>query len=133
MTENAKEQLEHLSEIKEMMKESSQFLSLSGLSGVFAGIFALAGAALVWTDFFDLVAPESIGSQRISYPAEGVAIWARVAFLLIVGVGVLFSSLLMGFILTARKAKKSGRKLFETAAKKLLLNLFIPLFFGGIF
>ncbi len=42
------EQLEALNEIRSMMERSSRFISLSGLSGVSAGIFALAGAALVY-------------------------------------------------------------------------------------
>ena len=49
MEDKTKEHLEQLSEIRDMMKESTQFLSLSGMSGVFAGILALVGAALVWT------------------------------------------------------------------------------------
>ena len=36
MTEK-EEQLGHLSEIKNMMEKSSRFLSLSGLTGIFAG------------------------------------------------------------------------------------------------
>ncbi len=134
MADKTKEQLEHLSEIREMMKESSQFLSLSGLSGVFAGIFALAGAAIVWTDFFALVSWESIGSRRLA-SAEYIhaTIWDRAGFLLLVGAGVLIASLITGFLLTAAKAKKNNRKLFDGAARKLLLNLFIPLFFGGVF
>ena len=37
--------IEQIQEIKKMMQQSSRFISLSGLSGVFAGFFALAGAA----------------------------------------------------------------------------------------
>ena len=39
-----KNYLNDLKEIKEMMSKSSQFISLSGLSGVLAGIYALIGA-----------------------------------------------------------------------------------------
>src|SRR4051812_5855825 len=39
-----KEHLENLSQIRSMMERSSRFISLSGLSGIFAGIFALIGA-----------------------------------------------------------------------------------------
>ena len=42
-----KNYLEDLNEIKNIMNRSSQFLSLSGLSGIFAGIYALVGAAIV--------------------------------------------------------------------------------------
>ena len=39
---------EDLQAIREIMERSSKFLSLSGLSGVFAGICALIGAAVAW-------------------------------------------------------------------------------------
>ncbi|MFT6707509.1 MAG: hypothetical protein ACJATF_002355, partial [Flavobacteriales bacterium] len=42
------EHLETLSEIRSLMERSSRFISLSGLSGVAAGIFALLGAAMVY-------------------------------------------------------------------------------------
>lgn len=40
--------LETLSEIRSLMERSSRFISLSGLSGVAAGVFALIGAAAVY-------------------------------------------------------------------------------------
>ena len=43
--ESKSEYFEDLRIIKKVMEESSRFLSLSGLSGLFAGIIALAGAA----------------------------------------------------------------------------------------
>ena len=42
------EHLETLSEIRSLMERSSRFISLSGLSGVAAGVFALMGAAMVY-------------------------------------------------------------------------------------
>ena len=42
--EQQNQPLEDIRIIKKIMEESSRFLSLSGLSGVAAGIFALAGA-----------------------------------------------------------------------------------------
>ena len=105
MEDKTKEHLEQLSEIRDMMKESTQFLSLSGMSGVFAGILALVGAALVWTDFFEMVSPgyfDDISARN------GLLNWKmviKVGYLLVVGCGVLAASLLVGFILTAQKQK----------------------------
>src|ERR1041385_7275957 len=42
--ENTNEQLQQIKEIRNIMERSSRFISLSGLSGVFAGFFALVGA-----------------------------------------------------------------------------------------
>ena len=43
---STREHLEHLSEIRDLMERSSKFLSLSGLSGIVAGIAALLGAGV---------------------------------------------------------------------------------------
>lgn len=40
--------IDDLKEIRSMMEKSSRFISLSGLSGVSAGIIALAGAVMAW-------------------------------------------------------------------------------------
>ena len=44
--------LDDISDIKDIMQRSSKFLSLSGLSGVLAGIYALAGAILAYYTVF---------------------------------------------------------------------------------
>ena len=45
--ENKSESIEDIRTIRKLMEESTRFLSLSGLSGIFAGIFAIAGALLL--------------------------------------------------------------------------------------
>lgn len=40
--------LAEIKEIRKMMEESSRFLSLSGLSGVLVGIYALFGAFMAF-------------------------------------------------------------------------------------
>jgi len=46
---------------------------------------------------------------------------------------VLALSLITGFVLTQRKAKKSGQKMWDSTARRLLFNLSIPLVAGGLF
>jgi predicted lysophospholipase L1 biosynthesis ABC-type transport system permease subunit len=41
-------ELEDIKAIRQMMEKSSKFLSLSGLSGILAGITAIAGAAFAY-------------------------------------------------------------------------------------
>src|SRR4051812_30924846 len=43
------EQLDTLQDIKQMMERSSRFISLSGWSGIAAGVCALAGAAWAYS------------------------------------------------------------------------------------
>ena len=40
--------LQDLTEIRSIMERSSRFISLSGLSGVFAGMFALVGSYIAY-------------------------------------------------------------------------------------
>ena len=44
---DSQKQLEHLAEMRSLMERSTRFLSLSGLSGVWAGGCALVGAFFV--------------------------------------------------------------------------------------
>lgn len=109
---------ETLSEIKHLMERSSRFISLSGLSGILAGIYALMGAlAAYW--------------YRLGYMHEDSREMLR--FLLIDAILVLILAVGTGILLTTRKAKKDGNSIFDSTAKKLIINLSIPLLTGGIF
>ena len=46
-----REHLQQLSEIRSLMDRSSRFISLSGFSGVFAGLYAIAGAMVAYYRF----------------------------------------------------------------------------------
>jgi hypothetical protein len=116
---------ETLTEIRHLMERSSRFISLSGFSGVFAGVYALLGAAAA----FYYLGSASPGSTYFdnTHRSDAVLFLAADAFLvLILAVGT-------GILLTTRKAKKDGNSLLDAAAKKLLINLSIPLVTGGIF
>lgn len=123
-------QLNDISEIKNLMEKSSKFISLSGLSGVFAGIFALAGAAVVYFRF-QVEYSSRFGSaeyfKTISNPREFIS------FNLIVGLIVLVLALSSGLLFTIKKAKKHKSLMWDTTSKRLLINLFIPLITGGFF
>jgi general stress protein CsbA len=118
--------LNDLGEIKEIMQRSSRFISLSGLSGVLSGIYALFGAYFAWGLLYDF--DTYFSRELITY------IPAKTLFLLFLDAAtVLFLSLFTGFILTYKKAKKQNRSVYDVSAKRLLINLFIPLIAGGLF
>lgn len=128
------EQLEHLSEIRSLMERSSRFISLSGLSGIAAGIFALLGAAAVYVYFG--IMPFSVNNHL--YYGDVVAaknVWGidYISFFFLDAAIVLTLALASGIFFTTRKAKKKGQKIWDNVSKKLLINLMIPLVAGGIF
>ncbi len=128
---NTEKHLENLNEIKQIMDRSTRFLSLSGLSGIMAGVSALVGAVLGYWVLY--------GGRYVSgatYFNGKVVLDVRFDIfiqLLLIGGGVLVSALFFGFYFTYRKAKKEGQTMWNKASKKMLLNLAVPLFVGGIF
>jgi hypothetical protein len=120
-----KEHLQALTEIRSMMERSSRFISLSGLSGIFAGIFALCGAYAGYI---------LITSAQLMAAFEDNFDWAPVReYLLFDAALVLFLSLAVGTLLTIRTSKKKGIKIWDATSKRLLINLMIPLVTGGLF
>lgn len=115
-----------LSSIRNLMERSSKFISLSGLSGVMAGVYALIGAFIT----YQIVYPTHVGFQnRQFYVTDNEVIFPLFA----IAVAVLFLSILTGIWLTIRQAKKKGEKFWNPVSRRLLTNLAIPLFTGGIF
>jgi hypothetical protein len=128
--DNKNEQLETLSEIRSLMERSTRFISLSGLSGVFAGIFALAGAFAAYLYFhmgfnsrYYEYAFNEFGGTNINF----------YVFFFTDGALVLIASLAVGSFLTMRKAKQKGQIIWGAPAKRLMINLLIPLISGGLF
>jgi hypothetical protein len=112
--------LKDIQDIKKMMDRSSQFISLSGLSGIMAGIYALAGAFLI---------------KYIDGLNEGYVIVDSYSFKLILGIAALVLILSVGtaILLTLRKAKKRDEAVWNTTSKRLAANFMIPLLTGGVF
>ena len=109
--------LKDIQDIKKMMDRSSQFLSLSGLAGVMAGIYALAGAYIV-----NALSEESYTLESDTFK-----------FILLVAIAVLVLSVVTAFLLTMQKAKKQGETIWNSASKRLAINFLIPLGTGGVF
>lgn len=115
-----------LSHIRKMMERSSRFISLSGLSGVFAGVTALVGAAYVYCVF----QREGISYFDLQHNRYSLNL---INELFIIGLVILAIALGCGYFFTARKSKKHNLKIWDATTKRLLLNFSIPLVTGGIF
>lgn len=130
-----KQELDTLNEIRNLMERSSRFISLSGLSGVFAGTYALLGAYFAYNYIQEMPvsAAETLGDKIISTLFYRTVTNSSYVFFFADALVVLGLSLITGFILTQRKAKKAGQKMWDTTAQRLIINLCIPLLTGGAF
>ncbi|SFB81620.1 hypothetical protein SAMN05421876_102382 [Kaistella jeonii] len=115
-----------LSHIRTMMERSSRFISLSGLSGVFAGMAALIGVTYVYFLFQRNGIDYFAGRKNIFQPE---LIWHLIA----VGIAVLVIAVLSGYFFTARKSKEKNIKIWDKTTQRLLANFALPLFVGAIF
>lgn len=123
MSQQHKEDLIH---IRSMMERSSRFISLSGLSGVGAGLSALIGGAYVYMRLKNL-GVDYLTTENRNYDLD------LVIEFLIVSLLVLFFALSFGVYFTIRKSKKNDLPIWTSSTKNLLINLAIPLAVGGIF
>jgi hypothetical protein len=120
----AKDYLKDIQDIKQMMSQSSRFMSLSGLSGVLAGVYSLIGAWLAYkTIYFDTSTGGSYRDLVISFEA--------VYRLLIIGSSVMILSIATGLFLSLRKAAKGKEAFWNPTSRRLLINFLIPLLTGG--
>lgn len=117
----SKKYLDDLSSIKDLMSRSSRFISLSGLSGIMAGIYALTGAAIT---YFYL----------LPQPGEYLTLHSW-NFKIIIGIliAVAVLSVITAYLLTARKAKKNKENIWDDTTKRLLVSFLTPLAAGGIY
>ncbi len=113
-----------------MMDKSTRFISLSGLAGVFAGFFALVGAAA----FYIFV------NKNLNY---GYTEFARnvpinisldfTRFVIIDALLVLVLSIGFAVFFTTKNAKSKGQEIWNSSAKRMLFHLSVPLVAGGIY
>jgi len=115
-----------LASIRTMMERSAKFISLSGLSGILAGTYALIGS---FSAYVLIQYPLPITAYR----QESIQDTSVLAMLLLIALGVLATSLLTGFFLSYRKARQQGTTVWNETSKRMLINLAIPLFTGGAF
>jgi hypothetical protein len=121
-----KEYEQDLSSIRAMMERSVKFISLSGLSGVLAGFYALVGATAA---YFMIHYPISPLRYRI-YSVNDISILWKLAF---IAIAVLAASIVTGLWMSHRKARRHNISLWNNATRRLLINVAIPLVTGGLF
>jgi len=113
--ENSEKHLKDIAEIRQMMERSSRFISLSGWSGVFAGVAALIGASAA------ILYMRSVSGQSVRL------------FLLTDAIIVLFVAMGAALYFSWRKARKQGARLWSPVTWKIVTSLAIPLITGGLY
>ncbi len=128
--------LNTLQDIKHIMERSSRFISLSGWSGVSAGICALIGA---W--FAHQIIYNNAGTTQTTninddfhekYP--GISIKDLTGYgLFNIAILTFISAFLLAFLFTYLRSRKNNVPLWGNTARRLMLNVSIPMIAGGIF
>ncbi len=113
------DRLKDISEIRSMMEQSTKFLSLSGLSGVSAGIVGIAAAVIAQYSIL------TMGTDISAPNAAGLFLVGSIATLVV--------ALSLAAYFSLRMARKKELPVWSAATKSLLVNLFIPLAVGGAF
>lgn len=119
---------DELTSIRSLMERSSKFISLSGLSGVLAGMYALIGAALGYKIIYG---SGGFFSYREYVMADVNRQPMSLYTLILIALVVLVASIVTGVVLTFRKAKKKGQPVWGNTSRQLLFNMAVPLFTGG--
>lgn len=119
-----KNSIEALNDIKRIMEQSTRFLSLSGWSGIWAGLVAVIGGA--------------IGYYQLSHFREQFGLSSHAELetfihqLILLAFAILALALLGAYYFTVKKIKRQGLSMWNKASKNLLLNIAIPLVAGAI-
>lgn len=121
---------DELVSIRKLMERSSKFISLSGLSGILAGVYALIGAALAYT----VISENNISPYRgvIGFFEALLKFESTIIYLLLIALIVLLASITTGILLSIRKAKKNNQPIWSKTSKAMLFHLATPLLTGGI-
>lgn len=119
--------LDALQDIRKMMQRSSRFISLSGFSGIAAGVWALIGAWL---------ANKQLQAYNLQYDQPGYTnpdFFQLKTNLFLLASAVLALALASAFYFTWRRAGKNKIPMWDHSMKLLTINMLIPLVTGGLF
>jgi hypothetical protein len=131
LTEDKKEeQLNSLQDIKNLMERSSRFTSLSGISGIGAGIIAIIGCLYVSFQLNLSIFSEAQNIMRWNNtPDEKITL----KFLIQTAFIIFFLAYIAFLFLVNMKAKKINVKIFDSTGRKFIFHFLLFLISGGLF
>jgi hypothetical protein len=118
-----------LHDMRQAMERSARIISLSGWSGIWAGIVALVGAYIAhqWL-------------QRPGYENVGITLHAGTDHFdsfttnfIFLGIAIFTVALAGVLFITSRRAARQGKKVWNPASRIMLVQMFFPLFAGSVF
>jgi len=115
-----------IEQIRDIMTRSTTFVSLSGLSGIAAGILAFVA---VWQTY-RILGTVWLGDNVFALLRESSA---PVHSLMFVFLLTLIAALIAAFFFTWRRVRGLGQELWNMASKRFAIHLALPLLAGGIF
>ncbi len=121
--------LQEVKDIRQMMERSSRFISLSGLSGIAAGIFALTGA---WIARYVIFKHYYSRYNELGHWDEEEFVKLKIQ-LIGLAAAVFAAAFLSAFYFTWKKSNKQGVSLWNHTSRRLMWNMIIPLVAGGLF
>jgi hypothetical protein len=122
-----------LKDIKQIMERSSRFISLSGLSGISAGICALLGA---WLSGIVIERNKrAVHNLKRSIADTDSIMYGDFinSHLFQIAITTFIASAFFAFMFTYRRSKKTNTPIWGTTARRLTINVVVPMIAGGIF
>lgn len=131
---SAKQQLDALTDIRQMMERSSRFISLSGLSGVAAGVCALVGAYFAYGIINPIHLEGSVKAEGIKETFQPQTLRDFMGNKLFMIALVTFcAALVLAFAFTWLRSHKNNMPVWGAAARRLMVNVSVPMIAGGIY
>ncbi|HET9055890.1 MAG TPA: hypothetical protein VFN30_03480 [Chitinophagaceae bacterium] len=125
--------IDSIKDIRQMMERSSRFISLSGWSGIFAGISALTGAWFANTNI------EKNGKSLLLYNYREIEngvfdvrtfINSKLFFIAAI---TFIAAFFFAFLFTYLRGKKTGVPIWGVASRRVVINVLGPMVAGGFF
>ena len=137
MNNSNQDHQQDLQHIKQMMERSSRFISLSGLSGIAAGICALVGAYFARNIIANSSGRELLELDNNLHSATSSGKITIVEFmgnsLLHIALFTFIAAFTLSFLFTYLRSKKTNTPVWGSTSKRLFINVMIPLVAGGIY
>jgi len=138
MTEQS-QHLDTIQDIRQLMQKSSRFISLSGLSGIAAGLCALVAAWFTQGELTRYHAAHGWvrANRSAEYDASGGYVLMpgyrqlaqELILIAVVTFGVAFA---LAFFFTYLRSKKTGVPIWGFTARRVMFSVIVPMIAGGL-